>query len=87
MYNLGYGPWESEAWFHKHREAAGEYFWRADVADPLFNLLYPDLARDRGEEPLGTAAHKEALLKELANSPLFAHKGGKSGSEQGGSLG
>eukprot|EP00974_Lingulodinium_polyedra_P009016 862223-Lingulodinium_polyedra.AAC.1 len=41
LYNLPYGPWDGAGWFDQLQEAAGVYWERATVQDPLFQALYP----------------------------------------------
>eukprot|EP00974_Lingulodinium_polyedra_P082039 7942878-Lingulodinium_polyedra.AAC.1 len=57
------------------KEGAGEFFALAGPDDKLFNELYPVICQERGEAPQGTRKHKENLLHELAQNPLFFRKG------------
>lgn len=77
IFNLAYGPWESEAWFQKAKEGAEAYFAKIRPSDILFNELYGPICSDRGEDPRGTLVHKQSLLKELSKSRLFFSRGEK----------
>lgn len=48
--NFSHGPWESAEWFRVLQQSYDKFLEVADVNDYLFQLLYPGLSRDMGEE-------------------------------------
>eukprot|EP00974_Lingulodinium_polyedra_P058832 5663386-Lingulodinium_polyedra.AAC.1 len=57
-------------------EGGLEYLRTAGPMDPLFDLLYLPLCKERGiSDPPDTLAHREAMLEELQGSLFFERKG------------
>eukprot|EP00974_Lingulodinium_polyedra_P087861 8519757-Lingulodinium_polyedra.AAC.1 len=47
LFNLPFGPWANQAFFHKLQEAARFYFSEAQPHDMLFEAFFDSICRDR----------------------------------------
>ena len=75
IYNLGYGPWQGSAWFHRMSESASDMVHRAGAQGELFRRLVADIVRYRGGTPTGTQEQEVEILQSFAASEGFSRKG------------
>lgn len=76
--NVGFGPFEGQAWWHQIVDAGVEYSQVAGPHDPLYEHLLPKIAADRGESDMLLAPeYAEETFQVVVDSRLTQLKGPK----------
>ena len=77
VYNLPYGPWDSQAWWGKMQDASTDYQARAGPTSPLFMVLYEEICQDFKVTAHDTPQHRAQMFTHMAESKALTTKGAK----------